>query len=277
MQAKSAAWQPHACREPREGALPTPIRFTSCEKKADAFGNKGRQLLSKGFRVMPHQGSHEHWEQNEIHKDLSRGGTSFRTEGSLWRVRKHVGGVVKDLRDGICSPIPRGVMELAAQLRESVCFSNDRTSYTDQILDGFFGNLGAETYELVLQRTSLGFVAIEIGQAVHDPSHNCGEERLLPRKVSINRRFACGSELRDLVDTRALEPSLEENPVGRIEDALLDVAGKVLGRSAETVRRSLWASILGQDPSHVCNHDTASAPPREQIGLDTLRKKVQIK
>ena len=62
---------------------------------------------------MPHQGSHEHWEQNEIHKDLSRGGISFLTEGSLWRVRKHVGGVVKDLRDGICSPIPRGVMELA--------------------------------------------------------------------------------------------------------------------------------------------------------------------
>ncbi len=70
MQAKSAAWQPHACRDLRGGALPTPISFTSCEKTADAFANKGRQLLSKGFRVMPHQGSHEHWEQNEIHKDL---------------------------------------------------------------------------------------------------------------------------------------------------------------------------------------------------------------
>src|ERR1700687_5825486 len=74
---------------------PSPIRLTGSEKKADAFAYKARHLLSKDFRLMSHQGAHQHGKKNEIHENLCRSDTSFRAERSLRRSRKRVGDVVQ--------------------------------------------------------------------------------------------------------------------------------------------------------------------------------------
>jgi hypothetical protein len=45
------------------------IRFTGRQEN-DAIRQKGRQLFSQDFPVIPQQGSQEHRQQNEVHKEL---------------------------------------------------------------------------------------------------------------------------------------------------------------------------------------------------------------
>ena len=60
------------------------------------------------FCVLPHQSSHQHWEQNEVHENLRGGEASLGAERPLWTALKHVGRIVQDMRDGSCSPISNG-------------------------------------------------------------------------------------------------------------------------------------------------------------------------
>src|SRR6202790_3915666 len=88
----------------RRRSLP-PIRFTGCQENVDAFAHETGHLLSKLLRVLPHQSSHQHWEQNEVHENLRGGEASLGAERPLWTALKGVGRIVQDMRDGSCSPI----------------------------------------------------------------------------------------------------------------------------------------------------------------------------
>jgi hypothetical protein len=67
----------------RRRPSPPPIRFTSCQEKVDAFAHKTGRLLSKMFCVLPHQSSHQHGEQNEVHENLRGGEASLDAERPL--------------------------------------------------------------------------------------------------------------------------------------------------------------------------------------------------
>ena len=92
-----------------------------------------------------------------------------------------------------------------------------------------------------------GSIALQFRQSVDDTRDNGGEQRLLAGKMSINRWFARRSPCCDLVDARALETSFKKDPLGGIEDAPLDIAGKVLRRPAGAAGLVLllhsWPSI----------------------------------
>ena len=133
----------------RRRPSPSPIRFTSCQEKVDAFAHETGNLLSKMFRVLPHQSSHQHWEQNEVHENLRGGETSLGAERPLWTALKHVGRILQDMRDGSCSPISACLMDMAAQGRESVSFGHRDARYPDGVLKESLYELGADTCELV--------------------------------------------------------------------------------------------------------------------------------
>src|ERR1700731_4349330 len=111
-----------------------PIALASRQKKADAFAHKGWQLLSKAFHFLPHQGTHEHWKQNEIHKDLCCAQNSFGAERCLCRARKNVGRLVQKLGYSIRGPVSGGFMYIATQGRKSLCFSDCSTHDVDRVV-----------------------------------------------------------------------------------------------------------------------------------------------
>ena len=86
------------------------------------------------FCVLPHQSSHQHWEQNEVHENLRGGEASLGAERPLWTALKHVGRIVQDMRDGSRSPISACLMDMAAQFRESVGFGNRGARYANGVL-----------------------------------------------------------------------------------------------------------------------------------------------
>src|SRR3979411_1762707 len=98
--------------------------------------------------------------------------------------------------------------------------------------DGSFDDFGAQAQKLVLNRASLGRVALEIRQSADNASHHRGEQRLLAGKMRIDRRLARRSHRGNLVDARGAEALLEKEPLGRIEDSIFDFAGELLGRPA---------------------------------------------
>src|ERR1700720_1933738 len=130
----------------RRRSLP-PIRFTGCQEKVDAFAHEIGHLLSKLFRVLPHQSSHQHWEQNEVHENLRGGEASLGAERSLWTALKGVGRIVQDMRNRSRSPISACLMNMAAQRRESLCLGNGGARYADCVLKESFYELGADTCE----------------------------------------------------------------------------------------------------------------------------------
>src|SRR6478672_7260320 len=113
--------------------------------------------------------------------------------------------------------IAPGLVNVAAQCRESLGFGNCGARDSKRLLDEF-DDLAAEARELVLHRASLGLKALGIRQSLQDAGDYRLEERLLPREVSIDRRFACRRHLRDLIEAGALIALLEEHPLGCIED-----------------------------------------------------------
>src|ERR1700738_1039806 len=180
------------------------------------------------FCVLPHQSSHQHWEQYEVHENLRGGEASLGAERPLWIALKHVGRIVQDMRDGSRSPISACLMDAADQGQEAL------------------GELGADTCELVRHRASTGLVVLEVRQSGDDAGYDRLEECLLAVEVSINRRLARRRHLRDLIDTGALVTSLEKNLLGRIENTAFDVAS-VLGRPAQAGLRSFRVSVSGYD------------------------------
>src|SRR5450631_2112159 len=126
--------------------------------------------------------------------------------------------------------IAPGLVNMAAQGRESLGLGNCGARDSKRLLDESFDDLAAEARELVLHRASLGLKALEIRQSLEDAGDYRLEERLLPREVSIDRRFACRRHLRDLIEAGALIALLEEHPLSRIEDPRFDVARQVFGR-----------------------------------------------
>src|SRR5450631_490980 len=126
--------------------------------------------------------------------------------------------------------IAPGLVNMAAQGRESLGLGNCGARDSKRLLDESFDDLAAEARELVLHRASLGLKALEIRQSLEDAGDNRPEERLLPREVSIDRRFACRRHLRDLIEAGALIALLEEHPLSRIEDPRFDVARQVFAR-----------------------------------------------
>ena len=128
----------------------------------------------------------------------------LRAEGSLGAARKRVGSIVQDMGNSSRCLIAPGLMDMAAQRRESVGFGNSGARDAERLLDESFDDLAAEARELVLHRAPLGLKALEIRQSVEDAGHNRLEERLLPGEVSIDRRLACRRRLRDLVEACAL-------------------------------------------------------------------------
>jgi hypothetical protein len=85
-------------------------------------------------------------------------------------------------------------------------------------------DLDAQAREPVLYRTPFGRKALEISQSFDDPGHHRLEQRLLPWEVSIDGRLARRRRLGDLIETCALVTSLEEYPLGRIENPRFDIA-----------------------------------------------------
>jgi hypothetical protein len=118
-----------------------------------------------------------------------------------------------------------------------------------------------KTRELVLHRAPPGLETLEIRQSVDDAGHNGLEERLLPGEVGIDRRLARRRRIGDLVEARALISSLEEYPLGRIEDPRFHVARQVFGQSSET--RPFQIVVLAHHQLPPCIHDAASAPARQ--------------
>src|SRR3984893_5612682 len=169
---------------------PPPIRFTSCQEKVDAFAHETGHLLSKMFCVLPHQSSHQHWEQYEVHENLRGGEASLGAERPLWIALKHVGRIVQDMRDGSRSPISACLMDVAAQGRGSVGFGNRGGRCAHGVLKESLYELGADTCELVRHRASTGLVVLEVRQSGDDAGYDRLEECLLAVEVSINRRLA---------------------------------------------------------------------------------------
>src|SRR5712664_4514762 len=142
--------------------------------------------------------------------------------------------------------IAPGLVNMAAQGRESLGFGNCGARDSKRLLDESFDDLAAEARELVLHRASLELKALEIRQSLEDAGDYRLEERLLSRKVSIDRRFARRRHLRDLIEAGALIALLEEHPLSRIEDPRFDVARQVFGRPslARTFRIAVFAHHL---------------------------------
>ena len=127
-----------------------PIRLTSGEKKAHAFAHKRWQLLSNDFRLISHQGTHQHWKQNKVHKNLCRGDTSFRTEGSP--ADRESAWVVSFKTCETAAAVRSRPASWTCRLNAGNLFGfgNRRTSYADCVLDKSFHEFGAEICELVL-------------------------------------------------------------------------------------------------------------------------------
>jgi hypothetical protein len=195
---------------------------------------------------MSHQGTHEHWKQNEIHENLCRSDASFRTKRSA-SSRKPLGDVVQLKGYNFCSSIPCGIMNLPAEPGQSIRFRNCGAGYAQSVFDESFHDLGAEVCELLLHRTSLRFVVIEIGQFLHDVGNHGGKECLLPGKMGVDRRLACRRYLRDLVDAGALISSFEEDFLSSVQNPRSDIAGQIPGRPAET---PVWLLHV-----RLCRHD----------------------
>lgn len=191
---------------------------------------------------MSHKGTHEHWKQNEIHENLCRSDTSFRTKRSARSSRKLLGDVVQLVGYDFCGSILCGVMNVPAEPGQSIRFRDRGAGYAQRVRDESFHELDAEACKFVLHRTTLGFVVLEISQSVHDVTHHRSKERLLPRKMSVDRRLACRSHLRNLVDAGALISSFEEDLLSGAENPCFDIAGQILGRSAESPCGFLTAS-----------------------------------
>src|SRR5258708_35773597 len=95
--------------------------------------------------------------------------------------------------------IAPGLVNMAAQGRESLGFGNCGARDSKRVLDESFDDLAAEARELVLHRASLGLKALEIRQSLEDTGDNRLEEPLLPREVSKNCRLACPRPPPDLI------------------------------------------------------------------------------
>ncbi len=173
--------------------------------------------------------------------------------------RKCMGGIVQDVGHGSRGAVPPGFVDVAAQGRESVGLGYRGARDADCLLDESFHDLDAEARKLVLHRASLGLKAFEIRQSVDDAGHNRLEQRLLPGEVGIDGRLAHRRRLGDLVETGALITSLEEYPLGCIQDPRFHVARKVLGRSSRTRPFQIIALC---HHLHPCIHDAASAQAR---------------
>src|SRR3984893_4759862 len=198
------------------------------------------------FCVLPHQSSHQHWEQYEVHENLRGGEASLGAERPLWIALKHVGRIVQDMRDGSRSPISACLMDVAAQGVESVACGNRGARYVHGVLKKSLYELGADTCELVRHRASTGLVVLEVRQSGDDAGYERLEECLLAVEVSINRRLARRRHLRDLIDTGALVASLEKNLLRRVEDTAFGVAS-VPGRPAQAGLRSFRISVSAHD------------------------------
>ena len=185
---------------------------------------------------------------------------SFRAEGSLGAARHRVCGIAQDVGHGSRCPVSPGFMNLAAQGRKSLGFGNRGARDADRVFDESFHDLDAQARELVLHRAPFGLKALEIRQSVDDTGHYRLEERLLPGEVSIDGRLARRRRLGDLVETGALITSLEEYPLGCIQDPRFHVARKVFGRSSRT--RPFQITALSHHRLHLCIHDAASAQAR---------------
>jgi hypothetical protein len=214
--------------------LLSPIRFTGRQEEADAFACETGQFAAQFLRTLAHQSPHQHREQNKIHENLRRGEASFRAKWSLGAARKCVGGIVQDMGNGSGSPIPPGFVDMATERGESVCLGYRGARDADCLLDESLYDLDTETSELVLRRTSLGLKSFEIRQSVDNAAYDRLEQCLLSLEVGIDGRFARRRRLGDLVEARALITSLEEHPLGRIEDSRFHIARQVFGRSSET-------------------------------------------
>ena len=169
-------------------------------------------------------------------------------------------------------------MYVAAQVRKSLRFSDCSTHDVDQIANGSLGNRSREVRELVLHRTSVGYVAVEICQSVDDAGDYRGEKRLFTGKVRIDRRLARRRHLGDFVNARALEAFFEKELLGSVEDPPFHVGGETLRRSAGADAQAFFASCCWPLSAPRCNHDLEiSEPPSSETLLDTSSKGVQVK
>src|SRR4029077_12053693 len=85
----------------------------------------------------------------------------------------------------------------------------------------------------------------------------CSSNPLIPLACGLAGRRRLG----DLVETCALIPSLEEHPLGRIEDPRFHVARQVFGRSSRT--RSFQIVVLAHHRLHLI----ATPPPCLGAGM----------
>ena len=136
-------------------------------------------------------------------------------------------------------------MYVAAQVRKSLRFSHCSTHDVDRVVDGSLANRGREVRQLVLHRTSVGYVAVKIRQPVDDAGNYRGEKRLFTGKVGIDRRFARRRHLGDFVDARALEAFFEKELPGGVKDPPLHVGGESLRGSAGSDAQAFFASAVG--------------------------------
>ena len=86
----------------------------AARKKLTRSRTKSRQLTAQLFRTLPHQGSHQHRKQNQVHVDLRRSEASLPAEGALGAPRKRVGSIVQDVGDSNRGLIAPGLMNMAA-------------------------------------------------------------------------------------------------------------------------------------------------------------------
>lgn len=83
-----------------------------------------------------------------------------------------------------------------------------------------------------MERAAFRSEALEIRQPANGAGYDRREQRFLAGEVGIDRRLARGSHLGNVVDAGASIALLEKQLLGRIENAGLRVAGKILGRPA---------------------------------------------
>ncbi len=88
----------------------------------------------------------------------------------------------------------------------------------------------------VVRRSStvdpVGDDALQAGVLARLARNDRGEQRLLAGKPRIDGRLSGARLLRDLVDARALETSLEKHLCGGVENPLVDLAGEFAARPA---------------------------------------------
>jgi hypothetical protein len=103
--------------------------------------------------------------------------------------------------------------------------------------------------ETLLDRPLGRHLAFEQLQAGEDVARDHGgEQRPLIGEAGIDRRLSRARQRGDLVDAGAFESTLHEHLVGRVEDALLDLAREFLWRAPRAYHGTPCASLAHQSP-----------------------------